>query len=229
MCILDIDKNHHRWREDPNLSLNDNLFFASVHYVGVFFGKYKINRHNNEHDFDDMAADCSIAVYEAAKRNLDKWDREKYRMDQYMYGRAWSVVGRWLQKYFKQKQRELIDVKLGDNRLTSVEYDVGTDEIGSNNYAQGTHYTVWKTSPLPYYETRLSEAALQWLDYRDECIDMGIEPVDPDDWLTNRNSLETDIRYLAKILNEENPDPRVTKRQVRVSLGAVKTTQPKTA
>lgn len=217
------------WREDPTLSLSDNLFFGSVHFTQVFFMKYKINRHNNEHDFDDMAADCSIAVYEAAKRNLGKWDREKYRMDQYMYGRAWSVVGGWLQKYFKQKQRELLDVKLGDNRLTSVEFDVGTDEIGSNNYARGTRYTVWRSSPMPYYETRLSSAAQEYLDYKDECEYLGVEAVEPEDWLTNKNSLETDLKYLNKIINEDNPDPRVTKRQVRVSLGKVKTTQPKTA
>ena len=228
MCILDVDKNHHRWREDPNLSLNDNMFFASVHYVGVFFGKYKINRHNNEHDFDDMAADCSIAVYESAKRNLGKWDREKYRMDQYMYGRAWSVVGGWLQKYFKKKQRELLDVKLADNRLTSVEFDVGTDEIGAYNHEQGTRYTVWKTAPLPYYEKKLSEAALQWLEYRDECIDMGIDYVAAEDWLTTKNSKDTDLRYLEKILNEENPNPRVTKKEVRVSLRKFKHS-PKTA
>ena len=229
MCILDIDKNHHHWREDPNMSLNDNLFFASVHYVAVFFGKYKINRHNNEHDFDDMAADCSIAVYEAAKRNLDKWDREKYRMDQYMYGRAWSVVGGWLQKYFRRKQRELLDVKLGHrNRLRAPEFDVGTDEIESSNYEQGTRYTVWKSAPLAYYEKKLSSAAQEYLDYRDECIDMGIEPVDPEDWLTNKNSKETDLRYLTKILNEKNPDPRVPKRKFGFPLEK-SNTHPKTA
>ena len=218
MCILDIDKNHHRWREDPNLSLHDNLFFASVHYVAVFFGKYKISRHNNEHDFDDMAADCSIAVYEAAKRNLGKWNREKYRMDQYMYGRAWSVVGNWLRTYFKKKQRELLDVKLEDNRLTSLEYDVGTDEIGSNNYAQGTRYTVWKTSPLPYYEKKLSSAAQEYLDYRDECIDMGIDYEDAEDWLTNKNSKDTDLKYLGKILNEESPSKTANKKCRKPSL-----------
>jgi len=221
MCMFDYTNQKKTWREDPALSLSDNLFFASVHFTQVFFMKYKINRHNNENDFDDMAADCSIAVYEAAKRNLDKWNREKYRMDQYMYGRAWSVVGGWLQKYFRRKQRELLDVKLSDNRLTSVEYEVGTDELGSNNYEQGTHYTVWKSAPLPYYERKLSEAAEQYLDYRDECIDMGIDYEDAEDWLTNKNSKETDLKYLKKILNE-NPDPRVTKKEVRVSLGKVK-------
>lgn len=222
MCIFDIDKNNRRWHEDPSLSLNDNLFFGAVHYVGVFFAKYRIHRHNNEHDFDDMASDCSIAVYEAAKRNLDKWNREKYRLDQYLYGRAWSTVGRWLQCYFLKKQREPVDVRTSDNdRLTPRDYDVGLDELGSNNYEQGTRYTVWKTAPLTYFEKRLSPAALDYLDYHDECIDMGIDPVDPEDFLTNKNSCENDIRYIRKILNEENPDPRVTKKKVRVSLGTV--------
>jgi len=202
MCMFDYTNQKKTWREDPTLSLSDNLFFASVHFTQVFFMKYKINRHNNENDFDDMAADCSIAVYEAAKRNMDKWDREKYRMDQYMYGRAWSVVGGWLQKYFKKKQRELLDVKLSDNRLNSVEYEVGTDEISASNHVNGTRYTVWKTAPLPYYEAKLSSAAQEYLDYRDECIDMGIDYEDAEDWLTNKNSKETDLRYLKKILNE---------------------------
>lgn len=174
MCILDVDKNHHRWHEDPNLSLNDNLFFASVHYVGVFFGKYKINRHNNEHDFDDMASDCSIAVYEAAKRNIGKWDRDKYRMDQYMYGRAWSVVGGFLQRYFKKKQRELLDVKISDNRLTAIEFDVGTDEIGSSNYEQGTRYTVWRSAPLNYEEKKLTEDELEYVRMVDDCVYEGL-------------------------------------------------------
>jgi len=202
MCMFDYTNQKKTWREDPTLSLSDNLFFASVHFTQVFFMKYKINRHNNENDFDDMAADCSLAVYEAAKRNMDKWDREKYRMDQYMYGRAWSVVGGWLQKYFKKKQRELLDVKLSDNRLNSVEYEVGTDEISASNHVNGTRYTVWKTAPLPYYEAKLSSAAQEYLDYRDECIDMGIDYEDAEDWLTNKNSKETDLRYLKKILNE---------------------------
>lgn len=217
MCMFDYTNAKKTWREDPSLSLNDNLFFGSVHFTQVFFMKYKINRHNNENDFDDMAADCSIAVYEAAKRNLDKWNREKYRMDNYLYGRAWSVVGGWLQKYFKGKQRELLDVKLEDNRLTSLEYDVGTDELGSNNYAQGTHYTVWKSSPLPYSEKKLSDAAREYLDYRDECIDMGIDYEDAEDWLTNKNSKETDLRYLKKILNES------PKRTTKCSLLSSKT------
>ena len=212
MCILDIDKNNRRWHADPNLSLNDNLFFGAVHYVGVFFGKYRIHRHNNEHDFDDMASDCSIAVYEAAKRNLDKWDREKYRMDQYLYGRAWSVVGNWLRCYFLRKQREPIDVRFGDGkRLTPVDYDIGLDELESNNYGQGTRYTVWKTSPLTYYEKKLSASALEYLDYLDECEYLGIEAVEPEDFLTNKNSKETDLRYLNKILNEQCPSKTASK------------------
>jgi len=203
MCMFDYTNAKKTWREDPSLSLNDNLFFGSVHFTEVFFMKYKITRHQNEHDFDDMAADCSVAVYEAAKRNIDKWDRAKYRMDQYLYGRAWSVVGSWLKKYFDRKRRSPIDVpKLSGNRLTPVEYDVGGDEIDSNNYEQGTRYTVWKGTPKTYAEKKLSEAAEQYLDYYDECIDIGIEPVEPADWLTNKNSKETDLRYLKKILNE---------------------------
>lgn len=201
MCMFDCVKVK-TWREDPSMSLNDNLFFGSVHFCEVFFMKYKINRHNNEHDFDDMAADCSVAVYEAAKRNIDKWDRAKYRMDQYLYGRAWSVVGSWLKKYFDKKQRTPLDVpKLSDNRLTSVEYDVGIDEISSNNYEHGTRYTVFKEAPLTYYEKMLSSAAQEFLDYLGDCEYFGIDPVDPEDFLTNRNSKETDLRYLKKILN----------------------------
>lgn len=228
MCIFDYVKRTNGWREDPNLSLNDNLFFGAVHFCEVFFNRYKINRHQNEHDFDDMAADCSIAVYESAKKHIDTWDKQ-YRLDQYIYYRAWSIVGNWLRCYFLRKQRELLDVKRSDNRLNSIEYDVGTDELSSSNYEQGTRYTVWKSSPLPYYEKKLSDAAQEYLDYKDECEYLGVEAVEPEDWLTNKDSLETDLKYLNKIINEDNPDPRVTKRQVRVSLGKVKTTQPKTA
>lgn len=217
MCMFDYTNAKKAWREDPNMSLNDNLFFGSVHFCLVFFMKYKVSRHNNENDFDDMAADCSIAVYESVKKNIDTWDRN-YRLDQYIYYRAWSVVGGWLQKYFRRKQRELLDVKISDNRLTSVEYDVGTDEIGANNLEQGTRYIVWKTSPLPYYEKKLSSAAQEYLDYRDECIDMGIEPVDPEDFLTNRNSKESDLRYLTKILNEESPSKAANKKCRKPSL-----------
>lgn len=218
MSMFDCLKRTNGWREDPNLSLNDNLFFGAVHLTQVFFMKYKINRHNNENDFDDMAADCSIAVYEAAKRNIDKWDRN-YRLDQYLYGRAWSVVGGWLQKYFKKKQRELLDVRLEHrNRLRAPEFDVGTDEIESSNYEQGTRYTVWKTAPLSYYEKRLSPAALEFLDYYDECIDMGIDPVEPEDFLTNKNSKDSDLCYLQKILNEQCPSKTASKKCRKPSL-----------
>ena len=216
MCIFDTIKRSTGWREDPNLSFNDNLFFGSVHFVQVFFGKYRVVRHNND-DFDDLASDCCLEVYEAAKRNLDKWDREKYRMDHYLFGRAWSVVGNFLRKKFVQKSRELLDVKIADNRLTSVEYDVGTDELSSSNREQGIRYTVWKTAPLTYYETKLSSAAQEYLDYRDECIDMGIDYEDAEDWLTNKNSKETDLRYLKKILNES------PKRTTKCSLLSSKT------
>lgn len=174
MCILDIDKNHRRWHEDPNLSLNDNLFFAAVHYVGVFFGKYKINRHNNEHDFDDMAADCSIAVYESAKRNYEKRDT-RYGLECYMYGRAWSTVGQWLKTYFAKKQRTPLDVpKIADNRLSSVEYDVGIDEIGSNNFEQGLKYVVFKEAPLSYLEKRLTDDELEYVRMVDDCVYYGL-------------------------------------------------------
>lgn len=211
MCIFDYTNTKKAWRENPEMSLNDNLFFGSVHFCFVFFMKYKVNRHNNENDFDDMAADCSIAVYESVKKNIDSWDRN-YRLDQFIYYRAWSIVGNWLRKYFQRKQRELLDVKLIDNRLTSIEYDVGTDEIGSSNYGQGTRYTVWRTAPLTYFEKRLSPAALEYLDYHDECVDMGIDPVDPEDFLTNKNSKETDLRYLQKILNEQCPSKTASKK-----------------
>jgi hypothetical protein len=166
-----------------------------------------------------MAADCSIAVYEAAKRNIGQWDRAKYRMDQYLYGRAWSVVGSWLKKYFEKKQRSPLDVpKLSENRVTSVEYDVGVDEVGSNNYGQGTRYTVFKEAPLSYFEKQLSFAAQEYLDYLDECEYFGIDPVDPEDWLTNKNSKGSDLRYLQKILNKESPSKTANKKCRRPSL-----------
>lgn len=222
MCIFDVDKNHRNWREDPCMSLNDNLFFGSVHFCQVFFMRYKINRHNNEHDYDDMAADCSIAVYESAKKHIDTWDKH-YRLDQYIYYRAWSTVGQWLKTYFYKKQRSPIDVpKMSDNRLTSVDFDVTIDEISSNNYEQGLRYVVWKETKRSYFESKLSEAASQYIDYFEECIDMGLTPVEPEEFLTNKNSKETDLKYLSKILNEKSPSPRVAKKRVRASLGKVK-------
>lgn len=213
MCMFDCLKRTRGWKEDPNMSLNDNLFFGSVHFCQVFFNKYRVNRTGNEHDFDDMAADCSVAVYEAAKRNIAKWDREKHRMDQYLYGRAWSVVGTWLKQYFDKKRRSPIDTpKLAENNLTPVEYDVGTDEIGSNIQGRGTRYTVFKETPRSYFEKQLSDAAEQYIDYYEECAELGIDPVAPEDFLTNKSSLETDLRYLEKVLNKENPNPRVAKK-----------------
>ena len=221
MCIFDTIKRTKGWKEDPNLSFNDNLFFGSVHFTQVFFGKYRVVRCNND-DFDDLASDCSIAVYEAAKRNLDKWDRTKYRMDQYLFGRSWSVVGNFLKQRFNKKSREPVDVRTSDNdRLTPRDYDIGLDELESNNYEQGTRYTVWKTAPLQYYEKKLSDSALEYLDYLDECEYLGIEAVEPEDFLTNKNSKDTDLKYLQKILEEETHNPRVTKKEVRVSLGKV--------
>lgn len=211
MCMFDQVNAKKNWRADPEMSLNDNLFFGSVHFAHVFFERYHITRHQNEHDYDDMAADCSIAVYESAKKNIDKWDRN-YRLDQYIYYRAWSIVGNWIRAYFERKRKSPLDVKLSDNRLTSVEYDVGTDEIGSSNYGQGLHYVVFKEAPKSYYEKKLSDAALQFLDYKDECEYLGIEPMEPEDFLTNRNSLETDLRYLQKILNAQCPSKTASKK-----------------
>jgi hypothetical protein len=102
--------------------------------------------------------------------------------------------------------------------LTSVEYDVGVDEVRLNNYEQGTRYVVFKESPLSYYEKKLSSAAQSYLDYRDECIDMGLDPVDPEDYLTNKNSLGTDLKYLQKILNEQSPSKTAKKKCRRPSL-----------
>jgi hypothetical protein len=216
--MFDCLKRTRGWKEDPNLSLNDNLFFGSVHFCEVFFNKYRVSRHANEHDYDDMAADCSIAVYEAAKRNIDKWDRS-YRLDQYLYGRAWSVVGNWLKTYFDRKQRTPLDIpKIADNRLTSVDYDVGVDEIGSANYGQGTRYVVFKETPRSYYEKKLSDSAEQYIDYYEECIDMGIEPVEPEDFLMNKSSLGTDLRYLQRILNKESPSKTANKKCRKPSL-----------
>ena len=221
MCMFDCVKRTNGWREDPTLSLNDNLFFGSVHFCQVFFMRYKISRHNNEHDFDDMAADCSIAVYESAKKHIDTWDKH-YRLDQFIYYRAWSTVGQWLKNYFRKKQMTPLDVpKISDNRLTSVDYDVTIDEISSHNYENGTRYVVFKESPLSYYEKKLSPAAQEYLDYADECEYLGIDPVEPEDFLTNRNSKENDLRYLKKILTK-SPNPRVAKKRVRASLGTVK-------
>lgn len=219
MCMFDYVKRTNRWREDPSLSLNDNLFLGSVHFAELFFNKFKIKRHNNEHDYDDMAADCSIAVYESAKKHIDTWDKN-YRLDQYIYYRAWSTVGQWLKNYFRKKQMTPLDVpKISDNRLTAVDYDVGIDEIGSNNYEQGTRYTVFKESPLSYYEKKLSIAAQGYLEYRDECIDMGIDPVDPEDYLTNKNSLGTDLKYLGKILLNESPKTKDIQNKISDVLG----------
>lgn len=201
MCIFDTVKRTKEWREDPRLSLNDNLFFGAVHFCELFFVKYKVNRYNNEHDFDDMAADCSIAVYDSAKKHIDTWDKH-YRLDQYIYYRAWSTVGQWLKSYFDKKKRSPLDVpKLSENKLTSVEYDVGVDEVGSNNYGQGLRYVVWKETPRSYFEKQLSESAEQYLDYFEDCIDLGIDPAAPEDFLTSKNSKESDLRYLTKILN----------------------------
>ena len=216
--MFDAVKRTKGWKEDPSMSLNDNLFFGSVHFCELFFNKYRVNRHNNEHDFDDMAADCSIAVYEAAKRNMDKWDREKYRLDQFLYGRAWSVVGNWLKNYFMRKQRSPLDVKMGDNRLNPRDYDIGLDELDSHIHGQGTRYVVFKETPRSYYEKKLGEAAEQFLDYQEDCIDLGIVPVEPEDFLTNRNSKESDLRYLHKILNKESPSKTANKKCRRPSL-----------
>ena len=200
MCIFDCLKYTKGWKADPSESLNDNLFFGSIHFCQVFFNKYKINRHNNEHDFDDMAADCSIAVYESAKKHIDTWDKN-YRLDQYIYYRAWSTVGQWLKTYFAKKQRSPIDVRNSDdNRLTPREYDIGLDEIDSNLYGHGLRYVVFKESPRTYCEEKLSECAEQYVDYYEECIDMGLDPVGPEDWLTNKNSKDTDLKYLKRIL-----------------------------
>ena len=169
MCMFDYTNAKKAWREDPGMSLNDNLFFGSVHFTQVFFMKYKINRHNNENDFDDMAADCSVAVYESAKKHIDTWNKQ-YRLDQYIYYRAWSIVGNWLRCYFLKKQRELLDVKISDNRLTSVELDVGTDEIASSNYEQGTRYTAFRPAPLNYEEKKLTEDELEYVRMVDDCV-----------------------------------------------------------
>jgi len=212
MCMFDLVNAKKNWRADPEASLNDNLFFGSVHFCEIFFMKYKINRHNNEHDFDDMAADCSIAVYESAKKHIDTWDKN-YRLDQYIYYRAWSVVGNWLKTYFDRKKRTPLDVpKISDNRLTSVDYDVGVDEIGSNIYEQGLRYVVFKEAPLTYYEKKLSSAAQEYLDYLDECEYLGVEAVEPEDFLTNRNSKDSDLRYLNKILKEQCPSKTASKK-----------------
>lgn len=220
MCMFDCLKRTNGWREDPNLSLNDNLFFGSVHFCQVFFMKYHITRHQNEHDFDDMAADCSIAIYESAKKHIDTWDKH-YRLDQYIYYRAWSTVGQWLKEYFRKKQRYPVDVRNCDDRLTPREYDVGIDEIESNNYGQGLRYVVFKETPRSYSESKLSEAAEQYIDYYEECIDMGLDPAEPEDFLTNKNSLGTDLRYLKKILNE-SPRPRTSKTKSPMSLVQIK-------
>lgn len=211
MCIFDYTNPKKAWREDPAMSLSDNLFFGSVHFTQVFFMKYRVHRHNNETDFDDMAADCSIAVYESVKKHIDSWDKQ-YRLDQYIYYRAWSIVGNWIKQYFLRKQREPIDVKIEHkNRLGSIEMDVGRDELESTNFDTNVRYTVWKSAPLQYYEKKLSDAARDFLDYKDECEYLGIEPVDAEDFLTNRNSKESDLRYLQKILNEQCPSKTASK------------------
>lgn len=220
MCMFDFVKVKKSWRADPGKSLNDNLFFGAVHFTEVFFAKYRITRHNNEQDYDDMAADCTIAVYESAKKHLDEWNRN-YRLDQYIYYRAWSIVGQWLNTYFAKKQRTPIDVKLEDSRLTSVEYAIGRDEINSNNFGQGLHYLVWKETPRTYDEKKLSDAAEQYIDYYEDCIDIGIDPVEPEDFLTNKSSLPKDLRYIEKILKGKSPSRTATKKCRKPSLDRV--------
>ena len=222
MCIFDMVKVKKTWKPDPRFTENENLLFGAIHFTEVFFSKYRIMRQMNENDFDDMAADCSVAVYESAKRNIGKWDREKYRLDQYLYGRAWSIVGGWLKVYFDRKRRSpLGEARLSENNLTTVEYDVGTDEIASNILGRGLRYVVFSKSPKSYMEAKLSDAAEQFLDYYEDCIDLGIEPAEPEDFLTNKNSKETDLHYLKKILKKDSPSPRVAKKRVRASLGKV--------
>lgn len=222
MCMFDFVKVKKSWRADPGKSLNDNLFFGAVHFTEVFFAKYRVTRKNNEMDFDDMAADCSIAVYESAKKHIDTWNRD-YRLDQYIYYRAWSIVGQWLNTYFSRKQRTPGDrPKLKDNRLTPVEFDVGLDEIESTNYEQGLRYVVWKETPRSYSEAKLSDAAEQYLDYYEDCIELGIDPVAPEDFLTNKTSLGTDLRYLEKILNGKSPSRTANKKCRKPSLDRLK-------
>lgn len=217
MCMFDFVKVKKSWREDPGKSMNDNLFFGAVHFTEIFFAKYRITRHNNEQDFDDMAADCAIAVYESAKKHIDTWDRN-YRLDQYIYYRAWSIVGQWLKHYFQKKSRQPIDVPLEDSRLTPIEYAVNRDEIGATNYEQGLRYLVWKETPRTDIEKKLSDAAEQYIDYYEDCIDMGIDPVEPEDFLTNKSSLPKDLRYLEKILNGKSPSRTATKKCRKPSL-----------
>ena len=217
MCMFDFVKVKKNWRADPGKSLNDNLFFGSVHFTEVFFAKYRIIRHNNELDFDDMAADCSIAVYESARKNLEKWNRN-YRLDQYLYYRAWSIVGQWLKTRFERRSRELQDVHRDKGSFIPAEYELGGDEIASVNYEQGLRYVVWKETPRSYAESKLSEAAEQYIDYYEDCIELGIDPLEPEDFLTNKSSLGTDLRYLGKILNGKSPSRTATKKCRKPSL-----------
>lgn len=197
MCMFDFDPKNKLWREDPSASFNDNVLFGCIHFTKVFFGKYRVTPANNE-DYDDMAADCVLAVYDSAMRNLDRWDR-KYRLDQYLFARAWSIVGGWLQQHFKRHSRELRDVRLEKGGLTPVEYDVGNDELDLKSGKVG-RYAVFVGTVLGATEKRMSPVALEFLDYYDDCLYLGIPPVSPEEF--DRGICPEDLERIRRILEK---------------------------
>ena len=219
-CIFDLVRNRKGWKEDPNLSLSDNIMWASVHFTHIFFEKYRVARHQNE-DYDDMASECSLKVYEAAMRNIDKWDRDKFRLDQYMFGRAWSVVGQWLNSQMKKHSRELRSVPLGNGRMYDTEYDVGGDEIDATHHDTGTRYATFSSAPLVGTERTLSIEALEYLEYYDDCLYLGIDPEDPEDYCSAKTCTDSDIEAIRRILKKYS-SPRTKKKSA--VLGEVQTT-----
>lgn len=197
MCMFDFDPKNRLWREDPSISFNDNVLFGCIHFTKVFFGKYRVTPANNE-DYDDLAADCVLAVYDSAMRNLDKWDRN-YRLDQYLFARAWSIVGGWLKRNFDRHSRELRDVRLDRGGLTPVEYDVGNDELDLKSGKVG-RYSVFVGATRDGTEQKMSPVAIEFLDYYDDCLFLGIAPVSPEEF--DHGICPEDLMRIRRILEK---------------------------
>lgn len=197
MCMFDFDPKNKLWREDPSISFNDNVLFGCIHFTKVFFGKYRVTPANNE-DYDDMAADCVLAVYDSAMRNLDKWDRN-YRLDQYLFARAWSIVGGWLNRRFERHSRELRDVHLDNGRLVPTEYDVGGDELDLKSGKVG-RYSAFGSVLVGAGEKSMSPVAIEFLDYYDDCLFLGIAPVSPEEF--DHGICPEDLKRIRRILEK---------------------------
>jgi hypothetical protein len=194
--MFDFVPKNKLWREDPSASFNENVLYGCIHFTKVFFGKYRVTPANNE-DYDDMAAACVLAVYDSAMRNLDKWDRN-YRLDQYLFARAWSIVGGWLKKNFKRHSKELRDVHLDKGGYTPVEYDVGVDELDLKSGKVG-RYSVFVGTTRDAVEKAMSPVAIEFLDYYDDCLFLGIAPVSPEEF--DNSICPGDLMRIRRILD----------------------------